>query len=252
VLHLVQTKVAALTPLQGLPLSFLFLASSGVSDLSPLRGMKELEHLNIGAAPSLTDLKPLQGLKVSSLTVYATRVENLSPLKGMPLKYLNIGHSRVKDLSPLTGMELETFIYDGGTPVKDIAVLKDMPLRWVLCDFRRERDEAVLRSIKTLETINRKPVAQFWKEVDGNNPAAESNAGRVEETATPPAKDGFVPLFNGKDFTGWRKFVDPQSNADPDMVWTVRDGVVVCAGRPNGYLITDKEYGNFVLRVQWR
>src|SRR5919204_3487130 len=64
--------------------------------------------------------------------------------------------------------------------------------------------------------------------------------------------DGWVRLFNGKDFTGWRKFVDPKSNADPDQVWTVQDGIIVCAGRPNGYLITEKEYGDFVLRVQWR
>ena len=35
------------------------------------------------------------------------------------------------------------------------------------------------------------------------NPAAE------------PA-EGWMPLFNGKDFTGWRKFVDPKSQADPD------------------------------------
>ena len=64
--------------------------------------------------------------------------------------------------------------------------------------------------------------------------------------------DGWVRLFNGKDFTGWRKFVDPNRNADPDKVWTVQDGIIVCAGRPNGYLITEKEYGDFVLRVQWR
>jgi hypothetical protein len=67
--------------------------------------------------------------------------------------------------------------------------------------------------------------------------------------------DGWVRLFNGKDFTGWRKFVDPRSKADPDKVWTVQDGqdgIIVCAGRPNGYLITEKEYGDFVLRVQWR
>jgi hypothetical protein len=62
--------------------------------------------------------------------------------------------------------------------------------------------------------------------------------------------DGWVQMFNGKDFTGWRKFV--AGNADPDKTWTVRDGAIVCAGRPNGYLITDKEYGDFVLRVQWR
>jgi hypothetical protein len=61
--------------------------------------------------------------------------------------------------------------------------------------------------------------------------------------------DGWVQLFNGKDFTGWRKFV---AKGDPDQTWMVRNGEIVCTGKPNGYLITDKEYGDFVLRVQWR
>jgi hypothetical protein len=71
------------------------------------------------------------------------------------------------------------------------------------------------------------------------NPAAE------------PA-DGWMPLFNGKDFTGWRKFVDPKSQADPEKIWTVRDGMIVCEGSVNGYLITNKDYGDYALRVQWR
>ena len=32
------------------------------------------------------------------------------------------------------------------------------------------RDTAVLRSIKTLEIINGKPPAEFWKEVDAKKP----------------------------------------------------------------------------------
>jgi hypothetical protein len=32
--------------------------------------------------------------------------------------------------------------------------------------FWRERDADILRSIKTLETINGKAAAAFWKEVD--------------------------------------------------------------------------------------
>jgi hypothetical protein len=51
------------------------------------------------------------------------------------------------------------------TALEDVSILKDMPLREVLCDFQRERDEAVLRAIKTLETINGKPAARFWNEV---------------------------------------------------------------------------------------
>jgi hypothetical protein len=40
-----------------------------------------------------------------------------------------------------------------------------MPLRDVACDFERERDAEILRSLTTLERINHKPVAEFWNSV---------------------------------------------------------------------------------------
>ena len=42
-----------------------------------------------------------------------------------------------------------------------------MPLKELDCDFRRERDGETLRSLTTLERINDKLTADFWKEVDG-------------------------------------------------------------------------------------
>lgn len=62
-----------------------------------------------------------------------------------------------------------------------------------------------------------------------------------------------TPLFNGKDLTGWTVFLDPnKKDADPKEVFKVVDGVIKCKGQPNGYLITDKEYGDYVLTVEWR
>ncbi len=64
---------------------------------------------------------------------------------------------------------------------------------------------------------------------------------------------GWVKLFNGKDFAGWKIFLDPKKQADPAKIWTVKDGGVIhCEGSVNGYLITEKEYGDYVLKVQWR
>jgi hypothetical protein len=37
-------------------------------------------------------------------------------------------------------------------------------------DFMRNGDAPILRSIKTLETINGKAAAAFWKEVDQKKP----------------------------------------------------------------------------------
>lgn len=37
----------------------------------------------------------------------------------------------------------------------------------------------------------------------------------------------------------------------PDT-WSVRDGVIACTGRPNGFLRSKKSYRNFVFRAEWR
>jgi hypothetical protein len=53
--------------------------------------------------------------------------------------------------------------------------------------------------------------------------------------------------------TGWKRFLDPRvADADPDKTWTIKDGVIVCTGKPAGYLLTEKEYDNYVLTLEWR
>ena len=58
--------------------------------------------------------------------------------------------------------------------------------------------------------------------------------------------DGFVPLFNGQDLTGW-----VNANCAPET-WSVREGVIHCTGRPTGALRTARQYENFILEVEWR
>jgi hypothetical protein len=60
-----------------------------------------------------------------------------------------------------------------------------------------------------------------------------------------------IELFNGKNFDGWT-FVLADKNAKMEDVWSVEDGVIVCKGKPAGYLRTDKEYENYVLTLEWR
>ncbi len=45
----------------------------------------------------------------------------------------------------------------------DLSPLRGMPLRELHCDFRPERDTEILRSIKTLVTINGRPAREFLK-----------------------------------------------------------------------------------------
>ncbi len=64
-----------------------------------------------------------------------------------------------------------------------------------------------------------------------------------------PARRGDM-LFNGKDLTGWTVFSSSDPGAAP--VWSVKDGVLVCAGNPAGYIKTEDSYADFVLTLEWR
>jgi hypothetical protein len=52
-------------------------------------------------------------------------------------------------------------------------------------------------------------------------------------------------LFNGKDLTGW---VNVNTAED---TWRVKDGVLVCSGRPIGVMRSDRQYENFILHIEW-
>ena len=56
----------------------------------------------------------------------------------------------------------------------------------------------------------------------------------------------WVDLFNGKDLTGW---VDV--NTSPET-WYVKDGMLICMGKPIGVMRSDRQYENFLLHVEWR
>lgn len=58
--------------------------------------------------------------------------------------------------------------------------------------------------------------------------------------------DGFVPLFNGRDLTGW-----VNANCAPET-WSVSNGVIHCTGHPTGALRTERQYENFILECEWR
>jgi hypothetical protein len=54
--------------------------------------------------------------------------------------------------------------------VADLSPHTGIPLRTLACDFKRERDVLILRSLTTLEAINGRPVRDFWKDVEATKP----------------------------------------------------------------------------------
>jgi hypothetical protein len=79
--------------------------------------------------------------------------------------------------------------------------------------------------------------------------AKERKAEREGETTAPA---GAIQLFNGKNFDGWKLFIPPEEGVDSKKVWEVRDGLLHCNGKPNGYIRTTEEYENYRLTFEWR
>jgi len=61
---------------------------------------------------------------------------------------------------------------------------------------------------------------------------------------------GEVDLLAGDRLDQWMAHLN--DGADLGDVFTFQDGILVCAGRPIGYMRTNATYTNFVLRLQWR
>jgi hypothetical protein len=66
---------------------------------------------------------------------------------------------------------------------------------------------------------------------------------RISADETVPA---WKDLFNGRNLDGW---VDV--NTSPET-WSVRDGMLVCTGKPIGVMRSDRQYENFILHIEWR
>lgn len=65
------------------------------------------------------------------------------------------------------------------------------------------------------------------------------SAGRGDES-------GFVSLFDGKTTEGWTTVGGKEGN------WQVSDGKLVTKGQGGGWISTNKTYGNFVLKLEFR
>ncbi|MEW6357347.1 MAG: SUMF1/EgtB/PvdO family nonheme iron enzyme [Planctomycetota bacterium] len=174
-LHFTATDVTDISPLRALPkLKWLYCGvldedrskRSKLADLTPLKGMQLVEFRCPGT--DVADLSPVHGMPITFMGFNHTRVTDLSVLRGMPLENLHFRGTEISDLSPLEGMSLRILEFPE-TKARDFSPLRNMPLEDLKCDpavAAGKDNQAVLRSIKTLEKINGLPAAEFWGQVD--------------------------------------------------------------------------------------
>ena len=70
-------------------------------------------------------------------------------------------------------------------------------------------------------------------------------AGARAEDKPAAVPEGFVSIFDGKSLDGWK----PTGKAE---VWAVEGGLIACKGGGGGWLLTEKEYGDFEFRCEYR
>lgn len=66
-----------------------------------------------------------------------------------------------------------------------------------------------------------------------------------------------IPLFNGKDLSGWTVFIDPATkqyspDSRPDRVFRVENGILHVSGERFGGLTTKDEYENYHLSLEFK
>jgi hypothetical protein len=64
--------------------------------------------------------------------------------------------------------------------------------------------------------------------------------------AQPKPPEGFTALFNGKDLDGWKV------HAGNMALWGAKDGILYCEKAGGGWLMTEKEYSDFTLSLEYR
>ncbi len=121
-------KVDNLRCFDGVPLQALDISDTGVSDLSPLKGLPLVQFM--AERSKVMNLKPLAGAPIENIYLSETPVSDLSGLEGMPLQEVNLVGTKVNDLTPLAKCPIR-MLWLTDCPVTSIAPLKGMPLESV-------------------------------------------------------------------------------------------------------------------------
>ena len=171
-LYFERTKIADLSPLNGLKLTTLTMPTNPVSDLSPLLGMK-LTYLHCGGT-KVSDLSPLNGMPLTILNCSRTRVSdaNVASIKDCKdLTVLILAGTQVSDagLAPIKGLKNLKRLDLQRTKVSDLTPLADMPLDEIRLTPNNitKKGLDILRNMKSLKTIGTEwnrawPAAEFW------------------------------------------------------------------------------------------
>jgi hypothetical protein len=232
--------VSDLSPLKDMKLTMLLCGGSQLTDagLIPLQEMSSLRHLEV-IAPKITDA----GL------VYLKRLTDLEFLNCAGTKLTGAGLVHIEGMTRLRILHLDdTEVTDEGmVHFKGLHDLRELFLNQTRVTDAGLEHMAGLKNLALLNltgtAVTNKGVAKLKAALPKCNIIAAVKA--EEPKGSAPMAEGFIPLFNGKDLTGWIG-----SNGQP-AAWRVFDGVLeVVPGK--GPLATTENFGpNFQLHAEF-
>lgn len=200
------------------------------------------------------DATRLQGEWVCTYEEYAGKVRSAAELKEsdktLTVKGKRFTINRMKDGVP-AGYDGEFELNPSTTPKKFDFSSNGPP--WFVGVYELSKDEFQVCYRVAVTPDEKKDRATDFKTWVGSY--------RVLNTfkrVAPAPKVDWTPLFNGKDLTNFYTYLgdkDSKSygkNNDPEGVFTIRDGVLRVSGKLHGALLTEKEYENYHMKVEYR
>ena len=141
-----------------------------------------------------------------------------------------------------------------------------------VAELRQNAVQAVINIVldhKELYGKNVEAIANRAIELNTDTESDYLKQALIRHLAALPKEEGFVPMFNGKDLSGWKGLVEnpikrakmtatelaeKQKAADEQMRkdWRVENGVLVFEGAGYNNLVSQKMYDDFEMVVDWR
>lgn len=119
-------KIESVEPLATLTqLDTLYLKQDGIRDISPLKGLVNLEQLDVSGNYEIRDISAVTDMKkLKTLDISINSVSDLDPVSGLSkLERLNAGNNGIQTLPDLSGLTSLTALDLSGNQITDVSAL---------------------------------------------------------------------------------------------------------------------------------
>ena len=138
-------------------LTELHLGFNAISDISPLKNLINLIHLDLHRNRRIRDVSPLKNLtNLTWLSLRGNRISDMSPLRDLTkLTYLHVAYNRISDVSAFKNLTNLTFLDIEAHIISDLSPLENLTnLTYLDFDSNRVSDVSPLAGLTKLTELD--------------------------------------------------------------------------------------------------